>query len=85
MAIRSDLELWLVLTDPKEARHYIRFFDWQQPYIPDKIEIDSGRMVDLSCMSDSDAVVVALFLLRTYQVPREEAQKNIMEALNQIH
>lgn len=86
MAIsRSDIELWLVLTHPDEARHYIKFFDWRQPFIPDKIEVDSGRMISLHDMCDGDAVVVALFLLRKYQVPREEAEKRIKEALNEIH
>lgn len=77
MASQYDLELWVVLTDPAEARHYINTFDWRQPFIPQRIEVDSGRMIDLEGLSDEDAVVVASFLLREYQIPREMAEKNL--------
>ncbi len=74
---RDQCDLWLVLTDPQCARIYISNFDWQDFHIPDRIEVDSGRMIDLVDISDADAVVVASFLLREYQIPREMADKNL--------
>jgi hypothetical protein len=76
---REDIDMWLVLTDPNEARHYIEFFDWRQPFPPDFVEIDSGRCIYLKNICDEDAVVLAAFLLRAFQVPREMAEKNIAQ------
>ncbi len=84
-ASREQVDLWLVLTDPVCARVYIANFDWCQPEIPDRIEVDTGRMIDLVNLTDEDAVVVAAFLLRNYQVPREMEEKSIFEALNELH
>jgi hypothetical protein len=75
---KHDLDLWLVLTEPFEARRFIYKFDWRQPYTPGRIELDTGRIVDLENLSDNDAVVVALFLLRAYQVPRDMAEKSLL-------
>ncbi len=82
MAVRNDLELVLVLTNPFEARHYIQHFDWRTPYIPDAIEVDTGRLIHLENISDEDAVVVALFLLRQYQIPREETAVKLEKFIN---
>lgn len=82
---RDSVDLWIVLTDPRCARAYIASFDWQQPQIPDRIEVDSGRMIDLEQISDEDAVVVASHLLRHYEIPREMEERKIAEDLNEIH
>lgn len=76
---REDVELWLILTNPFEARHFIEYFDWRQPFPPDFIEIDTGRCIYLHSLSDEDAVALALFLLRTFLVPRELAEKNLAQ------
>lgn len=78
MASRHDIELWLVLTDPEEARHYVQTFDWQQPFIPDRVELDSGRKIFFDKMSDADAVAAAMALLRDIQIPREMHEKNLI-------
>lgn len=82
---RDDLELWLVLTNPYEARHYIQFFDWGKYPAPDVVEVESGRAIYMQELTDEDAVVVAQHLLRTVQVPREMEKKAVAEASNEIH
>lgn len=78
MGSRSDIELWLILTDPIEARNYISSFDWSLPpdMRPDKVVLDSGRVIYFKHMSDQDAVTAAMELLRSVEIPmimREKA------------
>lgn len=77
MATREDLELWLILTNPSEARDYIRTFDWacQSHLRPTEITLNSGRKIDFRHMTDDDAVVAAMELLRTIEIPMVMSQK----------
>ena len=79
MAPRNDIDLWLILTDPKEARDYIKNFDWRLPIEmqPSELMLDSGRVIHFKSMSDSDAVVAALELLRSVEIPEVMREKNI--------
>jgi hypothetical protein len=43
---------------------------------PSELMLDSGRIIHFKSMSDSDAVVVALELLRTFEVPEVMKEKN---------
>ena len=71
MANRDRVELWLLLTDPKEARKYIGDFDWNLPpkLRPDQIMLDSGKVIKFKNMTDDEAVVAASMLLRDVEVP----------------
>jgi len=85
-ARREDVDLWLVLARPEAARHYIKNFDWGVPLddIPDLYTTDTGRKIDLSRMNDEEAVVVAMDLLRNYQMQDEIADLHLAEALGQV-
>lgn len=68
---REDVDLWLILTDPLEARRYIEKFDWNCPpeWRPNKVILDSGREVLFEKMTDTDAVAAAMAILRDVEVP----------------
>lgn len=76
---REDVDLWLVLTDPIEARRYIAEFDWNLPpdLRPTTIYLDTGRQVDFKTMSDEDAVVAATAILRDLEVPMVMREKQL--------
>lgn len=76
---RGDVDLWLILTDPIEARNYIKAFDWNCPpeYRPDKIILDSGRTVNFNTMTDEEAVVAATAILRDVEVPMVMLEKDL--------
>ncbi len=79
MAKREDIDLWLLLTDPVQAREYIARFDWSCPpeYRPTEIMLDSGRRIDFKDMSDQDAVVAATQILRDVEVPLVIRERNL--------
>lgn len=81
MASRKDLELWVVLTNPVEARHYVEHFNWNLPrhLCPTEITLDSGRKIDFLTMSDDEAVVAAQALLRDVEIPLIMNQKQFEE------
>ena len=84
---REDVDLWLVLTDPICARRFIADFDWSCPpeWRPDKVVLDTQRVIYFDNMTDEDAVVAAMALLRDVQIPLEVREKQICEDLNEIH
>jgi hypothetical protein len=77
MANSKELELWVILADPSEARHYIKHFDWSclSHLRPTEITTDSGRKIDFRTMNDDEAVIAAMEILRKVQVPMEMNQK----------
>jgi hypothetical protein len=90
-ARREDIELWIVLTDPLCAREFIAKFDWNCPpeYVPDHIIVNDGepeaRKILFKNMNDDDAIVAAMELLRTVQIPQEMRERKICEDLGEIH
>ncbi len=76
---REDLELWLVLEDPECARQYVKNFDWDLPPAmrPDKIILDNHREILFKNMTDEEAVLAAITLLRDVEVPLVMRAKNL--------
>lgn len=77
---RADVDLWLILTDPVEARNYISTFDWNCPpqERPKKCVIqETGREITFATMSDEEAVVAAMEILRQCEIPMVMAEKNL--------
>lgn len=72
---KEDIDLWLILGDPKEARQYIEDFDWRMKERPSQIQMDSGRTIYFESMSDEDAVVAAMAILREVEIPRIEREE----------
>lgn len=75
---REDVDLWLILADPEEARRYISKYDWNLPpdMRPDKVVLDSGRVIYFKTMTDQDAVVAAMAVLRDCEIPMIMREKN---------
>lgn len=76
---RNDIELWLILTDPKCARRYIADFKWNYPpeESPTRIDLDSGRTINFENMTDEDAVIAAQAILRDIEIPLVMNEKNL--------
>lgn len=68
---REDVDLWLVLTDPKDAREFID--DYNKALPPhlqiQRVELETNRTIYLRTMSDEDAVVAATHILREFEIP----------------
>lgn len=84
---REDVDLWLVLTDPVCARKFIADFDWSYPpeWRPDKVVLDTQRVIYFDNMTDEEAVIAATALLRDIQCPLEMRERQIREDLNELH
>lgn len=66
---REDVDLELVLEDPKCAREYIRNFDWGLPDPPKYIVTGLDEKIWFDNMSDRDAVCAAKIILREWEIP----------------
>ncbi len=68
---REDVDLWLVLTNPACARKFIADYQWACPpeWLPDKVVLDNERVIYFKTMSDEDAVVAAMEILRSVEIP----------------
>lgn len=81
MASRQDVDLHLVLKDPKCARAYIEGFDWSPTPPPKFIFIDLDIRIDLTngakYLSDREAVDAALCILRDVDIPRSVRERNL--------
>lgn len=72
---KEDIDLWLILGDPVEARKYIEDFDWRLPERPGQITMEGGRTIYFESMSDEDAVIAAMAILRDIEIPRIEREE----------
>lgn len=75
---KEDIDLWLILGDPKEARRYINDFDWRlAPGMPPPkyYVTNEGREFHFESMTDEDAVVVAMAMLREIEIPRVQNEE----------
>ena len=84
---REQIDMWLLLTNPFEARRFIHEFDWNLPLEdrPDRVIIDTDRVILFDKMDDNDAVVAAMEILRSVQIPLEMQEKQIKDDLGEIH
>jgi len=71
MVSHKEVQVWLILADPDSARDYIRTFDFGVPanLRPTEITTNTGRTINFHTMTDEDAVVAAMELLRTIEIP----------------
>lgn len=71
---KEDVDLLLVLRDPKCAREWVRTFDWGLTDPPKFMTIDRGveseRVIHFNNMTDEDAVLAAYHLLNDFEIPR---------------
>lgn len=76
---REDVDQWLILEDPVNAREYIRTFDWNCPpqFRPGNITLNSGRTIYFETMTDEEACAAAACLLRDVEVPMVMRQKQL--------
>jgi len=59
--------------DPKQARKYIKEFDWgAMPSRPNRIRISDGRIINLNKMSDEEACEAASLIYMDIQCKVEE-------------
>lgn len=73
-ARREDVDLALVLRDPKCARTWIKNFDWFPDPPVEYIPVDLDQRIYLDNpekLTDEDAVTAADFILRNIVFPRE--------------
>lgn len=76
MQRRAIKELVASLHDPKEARNYIRQYNWGggPRFTPKIFNLNCGRDVDLTSMNDNDAILVALEIVHDIEIPRAEKE-----------
>lgn len=75
---RQDVDLFLLLTDPLEARKWIANYDFSlPPYLrPDHFYVEeTGRIVFFETMEDDEAVIAAQAILRQREVPMAMMEK----------
>ncbi len=80
---REDVDLHLHLSDPENAREFIKNYDWGQKQPPKFIAIDDSvfDLVFFDRMSDHEAVAAAHAILRIYEIPMawNQAQSGTVE------
>lgn len=81
---RQDVDLELVLKDPKCAREWIRTFNWEcQP--PEYICFGADQKIYFSEMTDEQAVFAAKMILQDIELKRVDKERILAEALGEIH
>lgn len=86
---RQDVDLELVLKDPKCARQWIEDFNRRLTEPLKYIVLERGceleRTIRFDKMSDEEAVEVAWHLLQDFEVRREVVRLKIARDLNEVH
>lgn len=66
---RQDVDLELVLTNPKCAREWIRTYRWDATGRPKYVVWGLDRKIWLDKMDDDEAVMAAFIILREREIP----------------
>lgn len=66
---REDVDLQLVVQDPKCARQYIAHFDWGIPDPPTYVVYGIEDKIFFNNMTDEQAVLAAQIILRDVEIP----------------
>lgn len=86
---REDVDLEMVLKNPKSARTWIDDFNRRLTEPLKYIVLERGneleRTIVFETMTDAEAVEVAWHILQDFEVRREEANLRIARDLNEVH
>ncbi len=83
-ARREDVDLELVLNDPKCARKYIHEFDWYPLEAPKYIVFGIEDKIYFEKMTDEEAVIAAHIILRDIDIPMVFRTKELLAEL-EVH
>lgn len=81
---RQDVDLEIVLRDPKCAREWIRTYNWGCKR-PEYIVFGADQKIHFATMTDDEAVFAANLILRDVEIKRAERGRIMAEACNEIH
>lgn len=81
---RQDVDLELILQDPKSAREWIRTYQWDCQ-TPKYIIFGLDQRIHFENMTDAEAVFAANLILRDVEMKRVKIEKQIATDLNEIH
>lgn len=87
-ARREDVDLEIVLKDPKCAREWIRNYDWghETPtYINVHFDGLNIEKILLESMTDQQVILVAKTILYEIEIERVKNQKAMAEELGEVH
>jgi hypothetical protein len=80
MAARhEDVDLEIVLNDPKCARQWIKDFDWGRLEAPKYVVFGIEDRIYLGQMTDAEAVLAAHIILRDVEIPMNFRTKELLE------
>ncbi len=81
---RQDVDLELILQDPKCAREWIRTYNWDcDP--PKYIIFGLDQKITFENMTDAEAVFAATMILRDVEMKRVLRRKKEAEICNEVH
>lgn len=81
---RQDVDLEIVLKDPKCAREWIRTYNWECQ-TPEYIVFGADQKIYFQKMTDTEAVFAAALILRDIEIKRVMRRKGMAEALGEVH
>lgn len=76
---REDVDLEIVLQDPKCARLYVESFVWDCAPAPEYIVYGIDQKIWFKNMTDDEAVTAALTILRDIEIPRVWRESKLLE------
>lgn len=85
MPRREDVDLELVLRDPRCAREWIKAFNWEFIETPKYIVFGLDERIYFDKMTDEEAVFAAKLILRDVEIPRVIRELNLLNPDLRIH
>lgn len=83
-ARREDVDLVIVLNNPRCAREWIAHFDWGPLDAPKYIVFGIDDKIYLDNMTDEEAVVAAHIILHDVEIPMNFRTKELMDEI-EVH
>jgi hypothetical protein len=81
---REDVDLDIVLNDPKCARNWIEKFDWGQLAAPKYVVFGIDDKIHLESMTDAEAVIAAHIILNDVERPMNFRTKELLDEI-EVH
>lgn len=75
----ANPDLFIALTDPKNARAYIANFDWGDLDAPKYVVWGVEEKIWFEKMTDDEAVIAALIILRDVEIPQAHRVSQMLD------
>jgi hypothetical protein len=69
---QEDIDLEKMIKKPEKAREFIESIDWRPELTPTVLVMGENEVIELTNMTDEQAVKVARFILLNIEIPKTQ-------------